>query len=665
MKLGELVFSVTVDTSDFASGMNQVSSMGKAAQGGMTAISAKAVALGHALYDAGKQAAKMAVDLGKAVINEYADTEQLLGGVETIFKDHAQTVIDNASKAFRTAGMSANDYMQNVTGFSSSLLQGLNGDTAAAASVADMAIQDMSDNANKFGTNIGMIQNAYQGFARDNFTMLDNLKLGYGGTQEEMARLINDSGVLGKEIQVTAETVKDVPLDKIFLAIHKIQEEMDITGTTAKEATSTISGSASAFSASWENVLSGLANKDADIGILLNDLYETGSTYVGNILSLLPVIAENAGEAFSLIMEAGSNALSDLYKAFQKSWDEQFPDIVKDGANSIISTINSVLGTNIPAIESVELPTWAEIEAAASTWWEGIRGNLETLARWAIGIFETPEATADEMQAAFGAWWEGTAKPAIEGATSWALSLFEAPDGGESEITAIVSNWWATAGQYVENACTWALSLFNVPDETADDVIALVSTWWAGISTAVSDACKVVFSLAEGDTEAAKTAIGTWWGNVRATVSGLLQIGFDIVEPLVSDVQERLSTWWDSVLKGLGFVVEVGANVHTSSAGAEHGGAGRSFGDLPGHETGLSWVPHDDYVARLHVGEAVLTRKEADEWRNGSGVSTSRIEGLLASILSALDNPVPAVIDGPSVYDYVSRSMVRDVSRRK
>lgn len=664
MKLFDLYADLSLNSSKFNEGIGNAREAGAAFQDKTSKVTATAVALGHALYDVGVKAFEAAKDLGEAIIEGYSETEQLLGGVETMFEDHSGIVIANATAAYRKAGMSANDYMETVTGFSASLLQGLGGDTEAAANVADMAIQDMSDNANKFGTNIGMIQNAYQGFAKDNFTMLDNLKLGYGGTAAEMARLVNESGVLGESIEVTADTVKDVPLDKIFEAIHNIQVEMGITGTTAKEASTTISGSASAFAAAWQNVLSGLANKDADIGPLMDALFETGKTYVGNVIALFPTIAENAKEALAHVGEEVAAILADVYDQFVTAWDTELPGVITAGANSIISTINDIFGTNIPSIEAIEFPTWAEIVEAASAWWDGIRSGLETLARWTIGIFETPEATAEEMRAVFGAWWESTAKPAIEGAAAWVLSLFNTPAEGESEITALVNGWWATAGKYVENACTWALTLFGVPEETAEDIKNLVSTWWNGIASVVSDACKVIFSLAEGDTEAAKEAILAWWENVTTLIGNLLSIGFDIIAPLVSDIQAKLKAWWDDVLRGLGFVVEVGADVHTSTSGTEHGGAGRRGGDdLPSHATGLSWVPHDDYVARLHVGEAVLTRQEAAEWRNG-GVSTGRIEALLSAILSALGNPVPAVIDGSSVYDYVSGRFSRDIRNK-
>ena len=232
--------------------------------------------------------------LGKA-LTEGAALEQSLGGVETLFKDSAGKVIANAEKAYATAGVSANSYMEQVTSFSATLLQGLGGDTEAAAKVADQAIIQMSDNANKMGSSIGSIQYAYQGFAKDNYTMLDNLKLGYGGTQAEMARLVNESGVLGDAIQVTDQTVRDVPFDKIIEAIGVIQDRLGITGTTALEAATTLSGSFASMQAAASNVLANLA-LGRDIQPSLNALAETVTTFlvdnllpaVWNILSALP-----------------------------------------------------------------------------------------------------------------------------------------------------------------------------------------------------------------------------------------------------------------------------------------------------------------------------------------------------------------------------------------
>lgn len=228
-----------------------------------------------------------------ASISEFAKLEQSIGGVETLFKDNAGELIANADRAFQTAGVSANSYMEQATSFSATLLQGLGGDTKKAVEYADTAIIDMSDNANKMGTNIGMIQQAYQGFAKGNFTMLDNLKLGYGGTQGEMARLVNESGVLNGEFEATAENVKDIPFSTLIDAIHKTQEELGITGTTAKEANETISGSFQSMLASGQNLLGGLSQQGADVEKLMDNFVQTVEVFAYNISGALKTLWDN------------------------------------------------------------------------------------------------------------------------------------------------------------------------------------------------------------------------------------------------------------------------------------------------------------------------------------------------------------------------------------
>lgn len=202
----------------------------------------------------------------------------MVGGVETLFKDSSGTVLKYANNAYKTAGLSANEYMETVTSFSASLLQSLDGDTAKAAEKADLAITDMSDNANKMGTSMESIQTAYQGFAKQNYTMLDNLKLGYSGTKEEMQRLLDDAEKLSG-VHYDLSSYSD-----LVDAIHVVQTEMGITGTTAKEASSTIQGSIGQMKAAWTNFLTGMADPDQDFDALLGNLIDSIVAVVDNII---------------------------------------------------------------------------------------------------------------------------------------------------------------------------------------------------------------------------------------------------------------------------------------------------------------------------------------------------------------------------------------------
>lgn len=289
----------------------------------------------------------------KSSASAYADYEQNIGGVETLFKDNADTIVKYASEAYKTAGISANDYMQNVTSFSASLLQGLGGDTAQAAEIANEAMVDMSDNANKMGTDISSIQNAYQGFAKQNYTMLDNLKLGYGGTQAEMARLINDSGVLGDSIKVDEKTVNSVSFDKMIEAIHKVQTDLDITGTTSKEAATTVSGSLGSVKAAWANLMAGMGDKNADLKNLIKEMVSTVKTFAKNIM---PVIKQALPGVTTLISELApdivaelSQLVSDLLPQLVEAGTQIFQALVK-GISDNIGTITQAAITAITTI---------------------------------------------------------------------------------------------------------------------------------------------------------------------------------------------------------------------------------------------------------------------------------------------------------------------------
>lgn len=303
-----------------------------------------------------------------AALTEGAALEQSIGGIETLFKDSAEKVKANAAEAYRTAGMSANQYMELTTSFSASLLQGLGGDTAKAADIANMALTDMSDNANKMGTDMELIQHAYQGFARGSYVMLDNLKLGYGGTQAEMERLLKDAQEL-TGIKYDINNLSDV-----YSAIHVIQGELGITGTTAKEAASTLSGSFASMKAAFQNVL-GNITLGLDVGTSLNTLATTITTFLAgnllpaiwNILSSLPGALVTFVQALGpqlltaisgLFTQISSgfasgdqmlSAVNSMITQIQVGIQTQLPTMLQEGANILMNIVNGIL-QNIPML---------------------------------------------------------------------------------------------------------------------------------------------------------------------------------------------------------------------------------------------------------------------------------------------------------------------------
>jgi len=342
-------------------------------KGMMANLAAEAVT---SLINGLKELGKVLIDTGKQAIMSYADYEQLVGGVETLFgaggmtieeyaksvgktvdevKDEydslmtaQESVLANASQAFKTAGLSQNEYMETVTSFSASLISSLGGDTAKAAEIADLAITDMSDNANKMGTSMTDIQNAYQGFAKQNYTMLDNLKLGYGGTKTEMERLIADANKL-KEAQgevgdLTIESYAD-----IIEAIHLVQDEMGITGTTMKEASSTITGSLNMTKAAWSNLLTGMADDNADFEKLIDDFVESAMAFAGNILPRIKTVISGMGQMISgLMKELIPQIIAEIPPLIQES-----VPILLEALGSMVQTIAEMLPDLVTAFADI------------------------------------------------------------------------------------------------------------------------------------------------------------------------------------------------------------------------------------------------------------------------------------------------------------------------
>lgn len=351
---GTLKFDTSLDTGGLQSGMGKVASVAQQALGVFT---------GQMMT----RAVDALANLGKSALDSVGQLEQNVGGVETLFGDAADAVIASADRAYQTAGMSANDYMSTVTSFSASLLQSLGGNTEEAAKVADMAIIDMADNANKMGTSMDMIQNAYQGFAKQNYTMLDNLKLGYGGTKTEMERLLADAEKL------TGVRYDINNLNDVYQAIHAVQEEMGITGTTAKEAASTLEGSMASAKAAWDNFMNGSGDADQ-----LADAFATAAdNIVKNLAEIIPrfaetlpalggaIIAQIPGLVTAIVpavLSAGQSVLKQLQDAvldfdFAGTADKVVQMITgfieSDGLGSLLDTLATIFTGIVNGISSM------------------------------------------------------------------------------------------------------------------------------------------------------------------------------------------------------------------------------------------------------------------------------------------------------------------------
>lgn len=347
MNLLDLFVKISVDTSEVDKNLGDTKE--KALSFGDVL---KANIAGQAIVAGVKAVAGAVKNIGEAAIQSYGEYEQLVGGVETLFKSSADTVMQYAANAYQTAGMSANEYMTTVTAFSASLLQSMGGDTDAAAEKANLAITDMSDNANKMGTDMQSIQNAYQGFAKQNYTMLDNLKLGYGGTKEEMQRLLDDANALnaaqGNYTNYTIDSYAD-----IVDAIHTVQTEMGITGTTQLEASTTIQGSIASMKAAYENFITGLGDENADMAELTTELLDSTVTVAENLLPVVDRILENIGV---VVQEKGP----EMIEKFVGYAVEKLPQVIELGMKMVLAIVSG-LANNFPQIVRSVLDMMATI----------------------------------------------------------------------------------------------------------------------------------------------------------------------------------------------------------------------------------------------------------------------------------------------------------------
>lgn len=436
------------------------------------------------------QLAEKITDVTKSAVSHYAEYEQLVGGVETLFKDSSGKLIGYAEKAYKTAGMSSNQYMDTATSFAASLIQGLGGDTAKAVELTNLAITDMSDNANKMGTDIGSIQDAYQGFAKQNYTMLDNLKLGYGGTQSEMIRLINDSGVLGEKI----DSLDNVTFDQMIEAIHKVQDNLGITGTTALEAGTTISGSWISVQALFENILTKVGSKLAP-------------TVMGFLQQLSDWMETIDWDAFATSV---GDALQRVFDWIQKIDFTTFFEKGMDGVENFLEKLGSLI-EDVPKIIQT-FKDWSPLIA-------GVAAGFVTL--------KVAMAISSLISAITTAWTEY--KTANEGATI-AQWLFNAALNA-NPIVLIVT---LVAGLVVALITLW---------NTNDGFREAVTNAWESVKEAVSTAIEAIKGFFTGLVDSIKHA----WENIKTAISEKIDAIKETVTNVFTAIADTVSAVWETI----------------------------------------------------------------------------------------------------------------------
>ena len=531
--------------------------------------------------------------LTKSAVENYAEYEQLVGGVETLFKDSSAKVLEYANNAYKTAGLSANDYMETVTSFSASLLQSLGGDTVKAAEIGNMAVVDMADNANKMGSSMESIQNAYAGFAKQNYTMLDNLKLGYGGTKEEMQRLIDDANALNKAQGNMTKYSIDSYAD-IVNAIHDVQTEMGVTGTTALEASTTIQGSLASTKAAWDNWLTGTGSVDALVGTVVNSAKLLAKA-IGDILPSLTtgisqLVAQLAPEIPPLINQLLPGIIDSIVTLID-SLGSQLPAIlatilpvITGSAPQIINTLITALISSLPIIVS----SAGQLILALAA---GISQSLPTLIPTIVDVVlqivmtlvENVNLLVDAAVDLISALAEGLI-------AALPILIAQAP----TIISRLVQELIAAAPQLLLSA---AEIVVQIVSGIADNLFALGKS-----------AGEIITTIVEG--------IGEMWGS-------LVGVGSQVVAKIregISNAWQGLKNWFKGIWDGLFGNLNVDVNVNgNNNSGGGGGGYDPTGGNPSFAASGIDFVPYNRFPAILHEGEAVLTASEADAWRKGNG----------------------------------------------
>lgn len=364
----------------------------------------------NGITEIGKTAANMAVSIGKASLDSYADYEQLVGGVETLYKDSAGIIESYAKDAYKNVGLSANDYMETSTSFAAALVSSFGGDTEKAAEMANTAISDMSDNANKMGTNMQSIQDAYNGFAKQNYTMLDNLKIGYGGTQAEMKRLIKEAAAMTdtqKELGVTVDS-NSMSYANIVQAIHVVQANMGIMGTTSKEAATTIQGSTASMKSAWENLLTGIADPEQDFQALVDNLVDSvitaGNNIIPRIKEIVPTLIDGLSELVTQLAPYVSSVIMELEPTIEEGLQALFGGLssVASELQPIVADVFSFFGDAIISglTSAIENPDFSFLL--------DIFDNVKTAVEEVVPVIEEIAPALVTVGAAVKGWQIGT-----------------------------------------------------------------------------------------------------------------------------------------------------------------------------------------------------------------------------------------------------------------
>lgn len=608
----------------------------------------------NGITEIGKTAANMAVSIGKASLDSYADYEQLVGGVETLYKDSAGIIENYAKDAYKNVGLSANEYLETSTSFAAALVTSLSGDTEKAAEMANTAISDMSDNANKMGTNISSIQDAYNGFAKQNYTMLDNLKLGYGGTQAEMKRLIKEAAAMTdtqKELGVTVDS-NSMSYANIVQAIHVVQANMGIMGTTSKEAATTIQGSTASMKSAWENLLTGIADPDQDFQALVNNLVDSvitaGNNIIPRIKEIVPTLIDGLSELVTQLAPYVSSMIMELEPTIEEGLQALFGGLssVASELQPIVADVFSFFGDAIisgltSAIESSDFSFLLDIFNNVKTAIENIANIIDSFKNNSNAAWDAISAKIQEVVA--------FVQPYVEAAMQVIGQVVTQVITDLTPVIQSIGEAFSAAWSLVQTVWAWASAFFQAIFQAIVVIFApfapIISGFFQGAWIIIQSIWNVavsffqtVFNLITGVFSTIDAVLSGDFQGAWESIQGIFEGAFDFFSAVGQNVVEGIKGGIAAVWGGLVSFVQGLWDGIKSIFVINASDVKNNTGSDGSHAGGMDYVPYNNYVANLHRGEMVLTADEANSYRRGKGSSNGFT--LTQNIYAAKQTPV-------------------------
>lgn len=616
MKLFELFATLSLDTKDFDKGVKGAAKQGESLGATLKSkVGAGTIAMGNLIAGAVQKVGDAALQMGKRAWQGVAELEQNLGGSEAVWGEWADEIQATASHAFSAMGLSMSDYLAEANKMGS-LLKGSGYTTAEAYQLTTDVMQRASDVASIMGIDVASAMQAVEGAAKGNFTMMDNLGVAINDTT--LANYALEKGITKSTRSMTTQ-------EKTALAFQLFMEKTaDYAGNYAQE-NDTLAGSFTTLSAAFDNFLAGQGTVDEFVDAVENAA-RVGFKTLGE---MVPRLWESSKQAIAKLLPKAKQALIDF-------WDNDAPEVIKGGANTIIDGVNAILGTNIPHIDKIEMPTVEEISSTVKDWWDtGGRSAVESACTWVLSLFGVPTETASQVASTVGSWWSGCVS-AVEGACEWSLKFFGVKPWTDDD-TQKIRDWWTGVSETVEGAIDWVINA--KPQDYAEFANYVKNDWFPNLLKSIGNlVIPISFSIMKPVTRAVESLSGLEEGTIEAGYQTMMDTAESLTDPNAWNQYKNIPSLLDMFKKS--------------------------------HATGLDYVPYNNYAARLHEGEAVLTKAEATAWRRGDGagfpaIDYDRLAGAIASAMAGTSVQMDGQAVGVLVAPTVSRQFGRQTLARK